>query len=148
MQTETYECLDYKSRLYKTNDDILLLDIFINNKEKCKISINYYENILYYKLYKINKIWHTVYDDGQDSWKFPYHIPEKIENLKHSVEINFNKIYPMLNDYDIYNAERYKKDYQKNLISVTLIRKGLLKEFTAQIDEDKINIKWMTSWMK
>jgi hypothetical protein len=125
MQTETYECVDYKCRLYKASDDILLLDIFVNKKEKHKISLSYSDAILICCTYIIKEIWHR--DD----------VCEKIEEQKHYIRILINEIF-YIPDFCIYTA-----GLVKNLISVTLIRKGLLKEFTPQIDENKINIKWM-----
>lgn len=130
MQTETYECVDYKCRLYKTSDDILLLDIFVNKKEKHNISISYSNNILICCTYKIKKIMHR--DD----------VCEIIEEQKHYIRICINEIF-YIPDFCIYTA-----GLVKNIISVTLINKELLKEFTPQIDEDKINLKWMTSWKK
>ena len=130
MQTETYQCVDYKCRLYKTNEDILLLDIFVNKKEKHNISISYSGNILIYRTYKIKEIWHE--DD----------VCEKIEEQKHYIRIPINEIF-YIPDFCIYTA-----GLVKNIISVTLINKEFLKEFTPQIDENKINIKWMTSWKK
>lgn len=137
MQTETYECVDYKSRLYKTNDDILLLDIFINNKEKHIIKLSScVDNIIRYDKYKIYYKYYYI------SYKLGYDCEEAIKKID-SIKIKLNKIFPILKDYDTYNA-----DCKGNLISVTLIKKGLLNEFTAQIDESKINLNWMTSWIK
>ncbi len=130
MRTETYECVDYKCRLYKTSYDILLLDIFVNKKEKHKISISYSDNILIYSTYKIKEIWHK--DD----------VCEKFEENKHFVRIPINEIF-IIPDFYIFTA-----GHVKNLISVTLINKELLKEFTPQIDENKINLKWITSCIK
>lgn len=135
MQTKSYECLDYKSRLYETNKDILLLDIFVNNKEKYKISFSYNDMILRYFRYKLIKISH--YDASED-----YDYEENFEEQKDFVKININKIFN-IHDFCIFNAGLIK-----NIISVTLVNKNLLKEFTPQIDENKINLKWMTSWMK
>jgi hypothetical protein len=125
MQSETYECVDYKCRLYKTNDDILLLDIFINNKEKHNISISYSNDILICCTYKIKEIWHR--DD----------VCEKFEEQKHYIRISINEIFH-IPDFCIYTA-----GVVKNIISVTYLQKELLKEFTPQIDESKINLKWM-----
>ena len=125
MQTETYECVDYKCRLYKTNDDILLLDIFINNKEKHNISISYSNDILICCTYKIKEIWHR--DD----------VCEKFEEEKHYIKISINEIF-YISDFCIFTA-----GVVKNIISVTYVQKELLKEFTPQIDESKINLKWM-----
>jgi len=130
MTTETYECVDYKCRLYIASDDILLLDIFVNKKEKHKISISYNDNILIYCTYKIKEIWHR--DD----------VCEKFEENKHFVRIPINEIF-IIPDFCIFTA-----GHVKNLISVTLINKELLREFTPQIDESKINLKWMTSCIK
>lgn len=131
MTTETYECVEYKSRLYKTTDDILLLDIFINNKEKHIIKLSsYVDNIIRYDKYKI---YYKYYYMG---YKLGYDYDEDIKKID-SIKIKLNKIFPILKDYDIYNG-----DCKKNLISLTLIKKGLLNEFTAQIDEDKILLKW------
>lgn len=130
MQTETYECVDYKCRLYKTNDDILLLDIFVNKKEKHNISISYSNDILICYTYKIKEILHR--DD----------VCEKFEEQKHYIRISINEIF-YIPDFCIYTA-----GVVKNIISVTCVQKELLKEFTPQIDESKINLKWMTSWMK
>lgn len=137
MQTETYECVEYKSRLYKTTDEILLLDIFVNNKEKHIIKLSSCkDNIITYDKYK------TYYKYYYMGYKLGYDYDEDIKKID-SIKIKLNKIFTILKDYDTYNG-----DCKKNLISLTLIKKGLLNEFTAQIDEDKINIKWMTSWMK
>ncbi len=137
MKTETYECVEYKSRLYKPTDDILLLDIFVNNKEKHIIKLSSCkDNIIRYDKYKI---YYKYYYMG---YKLGYDCDEAIKKIN-SIEINLNKIFPIIKDYNTYNG-----DCKKNLISITLIRKGLLDEFTAQIDESKINLKWMTSWIK
>ena len=125
MKTETHECVYYKCRLYKASDDILLLDIFVNKKEKHKISISYSDNILIYCTYKIKEIWHR--DD----------VCEKFEENKHFVRIPINEIF-IIPDFYIFTA-----GLVKNIISVTLINKELLREFTAQMDESKINLKWM-----
>jgi hypothetical protein len=125
MQTKTYESINYKCRLYEVSKDILLLDIFVNNKEKHKISISYSNNILTYNTYKIKEIWHR--DD----------VCEKIEEEKHFIRIPINEIF-YIPDFCIYTA-----GLVKNIISVTLMNKELLKEFTSQIDENKFNIKWM-----
>jgi hypothetical protein len=125
MRTETYECVDYKCRLYKTSDDILLLDIFINNKEKHNISISYSNDILICCTYKIKKIYHR--DD----------VCEKFEEEKHYIKISINEIF-YISDFCIFTA-----GVVKNIISVTYVQKELLKEFTPQIDESKINLKWM-----
>ena len=130
MTTETYECVDYKCRLYIASDDILLLDIFVNKKEKHKISISYSDNILIYCTYQIKEIWHR--DD----------VCEKFEENKHFVRIPINEIF-IIPDFYIFTA-----GLVKNIISVTLINKEFLREFTAQMDESKINLKWMTSWIK
>lgn len=135
MQTKTYECINYKCRLYESNKDILLLDIFVNKKEKHNISISYSNNILIYSTYKIKEIWHRVPDDS--SWKYGYDVCEKFEEQKHYIRIPINEIF-YIPDFCIYTA-----GLVKNIISVTLINKELLKEFTPQIDESKINIKWM-----
>ena len=127
MQTKTYECINYKCRLYEVSKDILLLDIFVNNKEKHKVSISYSNNILIYNTYIIKEIWHR--DD----------VCEKIEEEKHFIRIPINEIF-YIPDFCIYTA-----GLVKNIISVTLINKELLKEFTPQIDESKINLKWMLS---
>lgn len=133
VQTETYECVDYKCRLYKANDDILLLDIFINNIDKYIIKLSsYIDNIIIYGKYKI---YYKYYQEHPElGWDH-----EKAFEKVDSIKINLNNIFLMLKDYDIYNG-----DCRKNLISATLIRKGLLKEFTPQIDESKINLKWMS----
>jgi hypothetical protein len=125
MTTKTYECMYYKCRLYEVSKDILLLDIFVNKKEKHKISISYSNNILIYNTYKIKEIWHR--DD----------VCEKFEEEKHFVRIPINEIF-YIPDFCIYTA-----GIVKNIISVTLIDKELLKEYTVQIDENKINLKWM-----
>ena len=125
MQTKTYECINYKCRLYEASDDILLLDIFVNKKEKHKISISYSNNILIYNTYIIKEIWHR--DD----------VCEKFEEEKHFIRIPINEIF-YIPDFCIYTA-----GLVKNIISVTLMNKELLKEFTSQIDESKINLKWM-----
>lgn len=127
MKTETYECLDYNCRLYNTSDDILLLDIFINNKDKHIIKLSSYDdNIIRYDKYKI---YYKYYYMG---YKLGYDCDEAIKKID-SIKIKLNKIFPILKDYDIYNG-----DCKENLISVTLIKKGLLNEFTAQIDENLI----------
>jgi len=125
MQTKTYESKYYKCRLYEVSKDILLLDIFVNKKEKHRISISYSNNILTYNTYKIKEIWHR--DD----------VCEKIEEEKHFIRIPINDIF-YIPDFCIYTA-----GIVKNIISVTLIDKELLKEYTVQIDENKINLKWM-----
>ena len=124
MQTKTYECTHYKCRLYESNKDILLLDIFVNKKEKHNISISYSNNILIYNTYKIKEIWHR--DD----------VCEKIEEEKHFIRIPIDEIF-YIPDFCIYTA-----GLVKNIISVTLMNKELLKEFTSQIDENKFNIKY------
>jgi hypothetical protein len=93
----------------------------------------YYDNILNYKKYKIKYKYYYVSEKyGYDSEQYQ----EKVDSTK----INFNKIFPIFEDYYVYSAD-IKNDF--NLISATLAKKGLLKEFTPQIDESKINLKWM-----
>lgn len=129
MQTQTYECKDYKCRLYMSNIDILLLDIFINNKEKYKISMSYIDNIITYYAYKI--IYNYI-EDSNDHWKFGWHQIQEEEQI-YTIKINLNELYSILKNYNIYNG-----DCKQNLISITLIDKDLLKQFTPQIDENQI----------
>jgi hypothetical protein len=131
MQTITYECNEYASRLYISNNDVLLLDIFINNPEKYRIYLSYNNNILYYRRFKIHEEYYRIGD-----WK-GFDVREENEELIDVTKINLNKIFPVLRNYDIYNAE-----HKKNIIMVGLMKKDLLKEYSAQIDENKISIRW------
>lgn len=132
MITEKHECDNqYKINLYKNNDDILLLDVFVDNKEKHIIKLaSYTDNIIRYDKYKILII-HFM-----EHWKLG-HDCEKAYKKIDSIKINLNKIFPSLKDYNIYNG-----DCIKNLISITLIKKDLLREFSPQIDENKILLRW------
>lgn len=131
MQTIGYEFKEYKLRLYMSSDNVLLLDIFINNPEKYRIYLSYNNNILYYRRFKVHEEYYHIGD-----WK-GFDVREENEELIDVTKINLNKIFPVLQNYDIYNAE-----HKKNIIMVALMKKDLLKEFTYQIDENKINIKW------
>jgi hypothetical protein len=132
MQTISHECNEYKSRLYMSNIDVFLLDIFINNPQKYRIKLFYDNNILRYSRYKIYENYYHIGD-----WK-GFDVREENEELIDVTKINLNKIFPVLQNYDIYNAE-----HKKNIIMVTLMQKDYLKEYSAQIDENKINIKWI-----
>jgi hypothetical protein len=114
-----------------SNIDVFLLDIFINNPEKYRIKLSYDNNILRYSRYKIHEEYYRIGD-----WK-GFDVREENEELIDYVKINLNKIFTVLQNYDIYNAE-----HKKNIIMVALMKKDLLKEYTYQIDENKINIKW------
>jgi hypothetical protein len=129
MNTQTYECEDYNIRLYETNKDIILLDIFINNKNKYKVSMSYYDNIINYYTYKT--ISNYVEDDNAH-WRYKW-IKEEHEERIDQIKINLNELFQFLHEYYIYSA-----DYKRNIISTTLIKKDLLKEFTMQIDENII----------
>jgi hypothetical protein len=131
MQTMGYESKEYKLRLYMSNIDVLLLDIFINNPEKYRIYLSYNNNILYYRRFKIHEEYYRIGD-----WK-GFDVREENEELIDVTKINFNKIFPVLRNYDIYNAE-----HKINIIMITLMKKDLLKEYSAQIDENKISIRW------
>jgi hypothetical protein len=128
MQTISHESKKYKLRLYMSNIDIILLDIFIHNPKKYKIYLSYDNNILCYTRFKMHKEYYHI--DGFD-------VHEENEKFIDDTKLNLNKIFPVLQNYDIYNAEN-----KINIIMVTLTKKDLLKEYTYQIDENKINIKW------
>ena len=132
MIVQKYECDNqYKINLYKNNDDILLLDVFVDNKEKHIIKLaSYTDNIIRYHKYKM------YYKYFMEHWKLGYDCEEAYKKID-SIKINLNKIFPSLKDYNIYNGECIK-----NLISVTLIKKDLLREFSPQIDENKILLRW------
>jgi hypothetical protein len=131
MKTIGYESKEYKLRLYISSDNVLLLDIFINNPEKYRIYLSYNNNILYYRRFKIHEEYYRIGD-----WK-GFDVREENEELIDVTKINLNKIFTVLQNYDIYNAE-----HKKNIIMVGLMKKDLLKEYSAQIDENKISIRW------
>lgn len=133
MQTITYECNEYASRLYISNNDVLLLDIFVKNPEKNRIKIiSKLDNVLQYKHYKTQT---NYYNDNNGGYS------QDVVINKYNVTIKLNDIYPILENYNIYNAEC--QDYINSCtILVTLFKKDLLKEFTYQIDENKISIRW------
>jgi hypothetical protein len=140
MIVEKYECANkYKINLYKTNDDILLLDVFVENKKKHKIKLLYYDNNkLYYYRYKLHRNVYSVDDpEYPDSWKLSFDVAEETEEKIDDCEIYLNKIFHVLQDYTIYNG-----NCKNSLISITLIKKDLLREFSPQIDENKILLKW------
>jgi len=126
MQTITYECNEYTSRLYISNNDVLLLDIFVKNPEKNRIKIiSKLDNVLQYKHYKTQT---NYYNDSNGGYS------QDVDINKYNVTIKLNDIYPILENYNIYNAEC--QDYINSCtILVTLFKKDLLKEFTYQIDE-------------
>ena len=126
MQTITYECNEYTSRLYISNSDVLLLDIFVKNPEKNRIKIiSKLDNVLQYKHYKTQT---NYYNDNNGGYS------QDVDINKYNVTIKLNDIYPILENYNIYNAEC--EDYINSCtILVTLFKKDLLKEFTYQIDE-------------
>jgi hypothetical protein len=126
MQAITYECNEYTSRLYISNNDVLLLDIFVKNPEKNRIKIiSKLDNVLQYKHYKTQT---NYYNDSNGGYS------QDVDINKYNVTIKLNDIYPILENYNIYNAEC--EDYINSCtILVTLFKKDLLKEFTYQIDE-------------
>ncbi len=128
MKVHKYESLKYKCNLYQTSNEILILDIFFDNPKKYRIYLSYDNNILCYRRFKIHEEYYRI--GGFD-------VREENEGLIDVTKINLNKIFPVLKDYNIYNAE-----HKKNIIMVTLIKKDLLKEYSAQIDENKILIRW------
>lgn len=132
MIVEKYECANkYKINLYKTNDDILLLDVFVENKEKCIIKLaSYADNKIKYDKYKM------YYKYFMEHWKLGYDCEQAYKKID-SIKINLNKIFPSLKDYTIYNG-----NCKNSLISITLIKRDLLRDYTAQIDENKIFIRW------
>jgi hypothetical protein len=136
MIVHKYESSKYKCNLYHTNDDILILDIFYDNAEKYEIKIYYHDNIIRITKFRIHENYYYI-DDSDGWWKHGFDVCEKEEEEIDSIKINLNKIFPMLKNYSIYNAEKRKK-----ITMVTLIKKNLLKEYSAQIDENKISIKW------
>jgi len=119
-----------------TNDDILILDIFYDNPKKHKIKISYHDNIISITRYKIHENYYYI-DDSDGWWRHGFDVCEKEKEKIDCIEINFNKIFPILKDYSIYNAEK-----RKSITMVTFIKQNLLKEFSPQIDENKIYIRW------
>lgn len=138
MKVHKYESSKYKCNLYHTNDDILILDIFYDNPKKYKIKISYYNNIISITRFKIHENYYYIDDDSDGWWRHGFDVCEKEKEKIDCIEINFNKIFPMLKDYSIYNAEK-----RKSITMVTFIKQNLLKEFSPQIDENKILIKWI-----
>ncbi|MFZ9300937.1 MAG: hypothetical protein ACO23V_08175 [Chitinophagaceae bacterium] len=136
MIVHKHECSKYKCNLYQTNDDILILDIFYDNSEKYEIKIYYHDNIINITKFKIHENYYYI-NDSDCWWRHGFDVCEKEEEEIDCIKINFNKIFPILKDYSIYNAEK-----RKNITMVTFMRKNLLKQFSPQIDENKIYIRW------
>jgi hypothetical protein len=132
MQTITYECNEYTSRLYISNNDVLLLDIFVKNPEKNRIKIiSKLDNVLQYKHYKTQT---NYYNDNSGGYS------QDVDINKYNVIIKLNDIYPILENYNIYNAEC--EDYINSCtILVTLFKKDFFA-YNQVMDENKINIKW------
>jgi len=121
MQTITHECNEYASRLYISNNDVLLLDIFVKNPEKNRIKIiSKLDNVLQYKHYNTQTNYYNI--------------------NKYNVTIKLNDIYPILENYNIYNAEC--QDYINSCtILVTLFKKDFFA-YNQVMDENKISIRW------
>ena len=132
MQAITYECNEYTSRLYISNNDVLLLDIFVKNPEKNRIKIiSKLDNVLQYKHYKTQT---NYYNDSNGGYS------QDVDINKYNVTIKLNDIYPVLENYNIYNAEC--QDYINSCtILVTLFKKDFFA-YNQVMDENKINIKW------
>jgi hypothetical protein len=132
MQTITYECNEYASRLYISNNDVLLLDIFVKNPEKNRIKIiSKLDNVLQYKHYKTQT---NYYNDCNGGYS------QDVDINKYNMTIKLNDIYPILENYNIYNAE-CENYINSCTILVTLFKKDFFA-YNQVMDENKMNIKW------
>ncbi len=123
METLKYECDEYYSKLYIDNENILLCDIFLRNKNQNRLEIEgYMDNIIQYRKYTVK----TKYRPYRDSVQFE----KTISNNK----IELNKAFPLLSEYNIYNIQ-YSNMLNANVILVAFIKKEF---FTGEHNANKI----------